>query len=427
MRKHLGNSIQQLLEQQGRSPFLPTRRFPIALVVLILVSVTSCRNWTTGSSAISKNSASPKLSAAIAPKSKPLFSKSIALKLQRVVEDAVRYRELPGAVLHLATSQPETTATSSQYQWAGAAGQADKENKLSLKRGDRFRIGSLTKIFVAVVCLQLTEEGTLNLDKSIANWLPSDIIDQLPNGKTITIRQLLNHTSGIPDPYGSEFQDAVKANPTQIWTMQQVLNYAYVREASPQGQFAYSNANYLLLQLIIEKATEQSLATVLYQRIGQPLGLKDTFLELHDPIPGGFVQGYEDWDGDRQLDNVLQPLINDGLGFGDNGLVSSAPDLQRFSQAIFQGDQLLTAASRQEMLKLAGRETRGSYGLGIDHFSTPWGEAWGHSGQAMGFTSILLYFPVHDLTLIAWTNEAETRDITVEIAEEALEVIFGDR
>jgi D-alanyl-D-alanine carboxypeptidase len=283
-------------------------------------------------------------------------------------------------------------------------------------------------MFVAVVCLQLEEEEQLNLGDAIADWLPKDVSDRISNSKQITIRQLLNHTSGLPDPYSDAFKQAVRANPRHKWQAKEVLEYAEGRgAAAPRSSFFYSNANYLLLELIVEKVTGNSLTTEIRQRITEPLELKDTFMETREPIPGGFVQGYQDWNADGTPENVTQPLLNDGLGLGDGGLVSSAPDLARFMRSLFSNGVLLHPETLEKMMTPVETDKRGGYGLGITYTPTIWGEAWGHTGKTTGFMSDTMYLPAHDLIIVAWMNSGDSQQGNPsDLIQESLRIILDE-
>jgi D-alanyl-D-alanine carboxypeptidase len=350
-----------------------------------------------------------------------LFPDRVISQLRSHLYRKVSKEKLPGLALYISTSDGV---------WGDAAGLADVDSRTRLKGGDRFRIASLTKMFVAVVCLQLVEEQTLSLDQSVTEWLPPEFREAFP--QPITLRQLLNHTSGLPDPYTDAFKQAVRANPGRKWQAQDILQYVERRSNPlPQGNFFYSNTNYLLLELIIEKVTGHSLAQEIRQRILTPLAMKDTFLETKEPIPGGFVSGYDQGDEEDSLKedslkNVTQPLINDGLGLGDSGLVSTAPDLVRFMRGLFGGGKLLYGDTLKQMMTLVDGDQRDSYGLGMSYRPTLWGEAWGHSGKAIGFMSDLMYLPAHDMVIVAWTNTSESdRGNPTEIIQESLRTIFG--
>jgi D-alanyl-D-alanine carboxypeptidase len=345
---------------------------------------------------------------------KPLFSSDVQNQLQSTLEAYGKSAKLPGTVLAIA---------SSQQTWMTAIGQANVAAQTVMQPTDRFRIGPISEMFIAVVCLQLDEEGVLSLGDRITNWLPAEIAQQIPESDRITIRQLLNHTSGLPELNSEIFQQAVAANPGYRWTAQERLAVGFEGETIPRGSFSASAANYLLLELILERATGSSLTEALQDRILKPLNLKNTFVELSTQQT--LTPGYQDWNQDGSLEDVTQPLINTGLGLGGTALVSNGPDLIQFSQALFFKDELLTVNSQQKMLSLI--ETRnGGYGLGITHTMTRWGEIWGQAGHTTGFSAALFYLPVHDLTIVTWTNRTEEKKYqAIELADKSLGIILG--
>jgi D-alanyl-D-alanine carboxypeptidase len=347
-----------------------------------------------------------------------LFPPDIEASLQRRLAHEVDRGKAPGIAMYMATSDGI---------WMGSAGTANQETETVIKPTDRFRIGRTTHLFVAVVYLQLAEEGVLDLNTPIAEYLPPEISDRIPNSDTLQIRQLLNHTSGLADAYTTEFLNAVRAQPDRTWTTREVLEYAYDLEPEVRGVFSYSSTNYLLLELILETITQAPLAEVLRQRIQTPAGLTNTFLELREPIPGGFTQGYQDWNDNGTSENVTNPLINVGLGSGDRGLVSNATDLVKFVHALLYSDTLLYRSSLEEMLSSTPRGAIEGSGLGITHLLTPWGEAWGQISSDLGFQSVVLYLPVHDLTMVLWVNEGDRQAVNlIEVAEDGLRLILGE-
>jgi D-alanyl-D-alanine carboxypeptidase len=389
---------------------------PVIAIFIILASSTGCRQQTDLSPSIAMRR---QVQAAVNARQHEIFPEQVISQLRSDLYQTVSKDKLPGVVLSIATSDGV---------WVGEAGWADVEQKKLVKGSDRFRIASLTKMFVAVVCLQLEEDGMLALNDKVADWLPKEG-GGLPNGKQITLRQLLNHTSGLADPYSETFVQATKADPSHKWNPQEVLEYLRGKDAAVSpGSFFYSNANYLLLQLVIEKATGKPLAEEIRSRILDPLELKDTFMEMQEPIPRGFVQGYQDWSGNGKLKNVTKPRVNDGLGFGDGGMVSTAADLTRFMRVLFKGDGvLLRSESLAQMMTLVESDQRGGYGLGVRYVPTVWGEAWGHSGKTMGFMSDIMYLPAHDMIMVVWTNRGDGwQDSLAELRRESLQEILGE-
>jgi D-alanyl-D-alanine carboxypeptidase len=372
------------------------------------------------------------------PGAKPLLRQEISTKIQNwlahrpevqaksalfpvateteLAQSLERYRttaRLPGAVVAIA---------SSKQVWMQASGESDLANQVALQPSDRFRIGNLSELFEAVICLELVEEESLSLKDPISDWLPANILRSIPEADQITVRQLLNHTSALPDLDAAAFQQAVKADPGHRWQIAELMPFMSRPASRSRGGFSYSRLNYLLLELIIERATGSSLAKAIQTRIVQPLSLKNTYVELS--ATQTLTHGYQDWDGTRR--DMTQPLINTGLGLGGQAIISNAPDLLRFFQALFQQEKLLSSDSRQTMLTLVEMR-KGGYGLGIVNSLTRWGEAWGQTDDAAtGFASALLYLPAHDLVILAWTNTADAANRPTDLIEASLGIVLGN-
>ncbi|MBW4464449.1 MAG: beta-lactamase family protein [Pegethrix bostrychoides GSE-TBD4-15B] len=344
-----------------------------------------------------------------------LFPLATESKLSQTLERHSKAMKLPGAVVAIAASQ---------QTWVQATGSSDLDQQVALQPDDRFRLGNLSELFAAVVCLQLVEEESLSLKDPIANWLPTEISRSIPDAKKITVRQLLNHTSALPDLDVAAFEQAVKADPSHRWTAAEMMPFMTQPASRARGGFTYSRLNYLLLELIIERAGGSSLAEAIQTRIVQPLDLKNTYVELS--ATKTIAHGYQDWDGDGSREDVTQPLINTGLGLGNQAMISNAPDLIRFFQALFQQKKLLTPAAQQQMLTIVEMR-KGGYGLGILNSLTRWGETWGQTdADATGFSSAVVYLPVHDLIVVAWTNTANAESQPISLIDASLEIVLGN-
>jgi D-alanyl-D-alanine carboxypeptidase len=387
--------------------------------LLIILSLPGCRGEDITQTLADRTLQSQSLTATEIPDELSLFPVDIEAALQRRLASEVSRGKTPGVAMYVETSNGI---------WMGAEGFANKESETSMKPTDRFRIGRTTNLFMAVVGLQLAEEGVLDLNAPIASYLPPEVGDRIVDSDQIRVRQLLNHTSGIPDVYTSGFFDTVQLEPDYPWTTLEVLEFAYDREPTTvKGVFSYSSTNYLLLELILEKVTGLPLAEIIQQRVQEPAGLTNTFLELREPIPGGFAQGYQDWNNDGTSENVTTPLINAGLGLGDRGLVSNATDLVRFFRALLYNDSLLYHYSIEEMLSPTPIGAAEGYGLGLTYQLTPWGEAWGQTSSTLGFQSVILYLPIHDLTMVVWMNQGDPATAEpLSVAEDSLRIILGE-
>ncbi len=304
---------------------------------------------------------------------------------------------------------------------AAAAGLADGERPAA--PNDRFRIGSMSKTFVAVTALLLQEEGLFDLDDLAAEWLPDEVVENMANADLVTIRQLLSMRSGIDDYLAQdEFWAALEADPTHIWAAQEALQYAYGLPAlaAPNAEFYYSNSNYLLLQLVLESASGLPLHSLMRDRILDPLRLSDTYTQISETLPGGFVDGYEDFDGDGEAENVSD--FNDGAGLADGGLISNVNDLTTFYRALLVDQTLLTADSMAELMSFLPDDEGGGYSLGLGEWETDYGTAWGHSGSVLGFVSMGFYLPDQDAIIIALSASADIDpdEIALSAAEAVL-------
>ncbi|MEO1376685.1 MAG: serine hydrolase domain-containing protein, partial [Cyanobacteria bacterium J06635_10] len=305
-------------------------------------------------------------------------------RLQTVLDTAVEDLEVPGIVMYI--SGPKGT-------WIGASGYSDLESKTPMKPNDKLALASVSKTFVGVAVLQLVEQGQLNLDKSINNYLPKNISSNIRYSDEITVRQLLNHTSGIVDYLDDSFAELTEGRSrSRFWTAREVIKLIYGEpQAKPGKKHDYSNSNYILLELIVEETTGKSLAEVIRKQILNPIGLKNTFTELRERKSTSIVTGYSDTNKDGILDS--HKGLNEGNGLGDGGLISNAIDTAKFINALVVQKTLLSPQILNEMLTFIPTGEGDEYGLGIALYQTDAGEAIGHDGNSYGFVSLMLHYP----------------------------------
>lgn len=332
-------------------------------------------------------------------------------QLQNTLDKAVKEVEVPGAVIYI---------SGSKGTWIAASGYSDLASKTPMKPNDKLALASVSKTFVAVAVLKLVEQGELDLDESIDNYLPRDISRNIRYSDEITIRQLLNHTSGIIDYLDDSFAELTKdRSRSQPWTAREVIKLIYGEpQAEPGGKHDYSNSNYILLELIVEETTDKSLAEVIRKQILNPIGLKNTFTELRERNSTSIVTGYSDINEDGNLDS--HKGLNEGNGLGDGGLISNTMDTAKFIDILIAEKTLLSPQILKEMLTFIPTGEGDEYGLGIARFQTPFGEAIGHNGSSYGFVSLMLYYPDKDITAVILVNHDE--DFTEEILNKVLNV-----
>ena len=313
------------------------------------------------------------------------------------------WRERSGAAAAvLAVDGPRTT-------WTGSSGTRRHGAGTVVTARDRFRVASITKLFVATVVLQLVEEGQLGLADPLADYLPG-----FPRAERITLSQLLDHTSGVPDYTQVEgFGESLREDRDRVWTPAEVLAVAGRRDAEfePGSDYAYSNTDFVLLGEVIHAATGTSWADQVRSRLLDPLGLRHTYVAgADDPHQPPVVPAYFDVDGDGFQETVetggpwpAQETTEGAAG----ALVSTAADLMTFGDALFRG-RLLDEASLAAMTEEGPHHPRNSnYGLGLeiqrrDYRTT----TWGHGGFVPGFRSTLRYLPDHDLLVVELVSDS---------------------
>jgi D-alanyl-D-alanine carboxypeptidase len=309
--------------------------------------------------------------------------------VQSVLDLAVSEAGLPGAV-----AQVENGGST----WFGQAGTADLNTGRTLAPQDRFRIGSTTKTFVSTLLLQLEAQHRLSLDDSVEHWLPGLVDGNGYDGSRITIRQLLNHTSGIANfADGQLQQDEFVGLPFlqhrfDSFTPRQLVELATANKPdfAPGTGWKYSDTNYVLAGMIVEQVTGQSLAQELNERIIEPLHLKSTYeptgddTGIHGPhgrfysklmVPGDSTPFYDVTD------------LNPSWGYGSGDIISTTGDLNTFFRALLEG-RLLPPAQQGEMFTTVdpGKNwiAKAHYGLGVASIDLSCGAVWGMGGAIDG-------------------------------------------
>ena len=306
--------------------------------------------------------------------------------------------------------------------WQYAAGYADLSNRLRNSADTAFGIGSITKVFVAVILLQLSEEGQMTLDDSLSDWLEPAQLAGIANAQVATIRQLLSHYAGIPsweDQPGwihvARGKDSVA---DKIWRPDEALEYIYGKPALalPDEKFYYSNSSFTLLGMLIERVTGSTLEDALNQQIFRPLSLKQTrlwgyplsdrhniatryhradahFIQ-HAGIAGCFTPERE------AMINVSAASLS--VEWAAGGMVSTAGELMRFCLALKSG-ALVTPQSLCEMQRW---RPAGEAQIGLSLFRTDsaYGPAIGHGGNVLGYSACAWWFRETDCALVILTN-----------------------
>ena len=295
--------------------------------------------------------------------------------------------------------------------WLGAGGKADLHNNVNMHSCNISRVGSTVKMFTATTVLLLQEEGKLDIDDKISDYLEGDVINKIENAEKATIRQLLQHSSGIYNYIQStQFQTASLNDLIREWTSEDLLKYAYNKKAyfQPGDDVRYSNTNYILLGMLITKVEGKPFYKVFEEKLFNPLRLTLTIFAAEDPVPDGIARGYIDIYSNLQ---VIESTYFSGWDYysADGGLISNPCDLNNFFRSLMNG-QVLDETSMAEMLTWqAPKEPDPEffnmwYGLGIFKMDTPQGIAYFHSGDAIGYYCNMIYFPEDGTTVVYASN-----------------------
>jgi D-alanyl-D-alanine carboxypeptidase len=291
----------------------------------------------------------------------------------------------PGGVLVLADGRSIRRVVS---------GVANKATHAPMRSDRRFRIASISKTFLAAVVLQLVAERRLSLDDTVDRWLPG----QVPDGSRITIRELLNHTSGLVE--GSV-------------------------GAQEPGHFEYANENYIVLGSIVEAATGSGFRDAEKSRIFRPLHLNGTLWPTA-AVVRRMARGYSGFTGNDAT--AIDPATRDA----SNGVVSTANDVRRFLTALFDG-RLLPPAEVTAMETAVPVGARYSaiydgYGLGLMFVRTQCGSVWGHRGRETGYTSFAFASPNGRKVIVVLLNVGGADDaFVVRVQKLVLDAFCGTR
>ncbi len=291
--------------------------------------------------------------------------------------------------------------------WTGSVGEADARSHRPVTERTLFATGSITKTFVAALMLKLAEDHVLDLDDPLSRWVP-----EFPDSRKITLRQLLNHTSGTSDfADQSAFWKAQLRDDDVVWTPRRTLRYAPKNASDPGEDWSYSNTNYILAGLVIERATHSTVARQLHRRLLKGTRFARIVLQGDERPRGPVAVGHQDVDGDADLEptpnNPYVPSTTEATtAWTAGGMLASAQDLARAGDELFRGS-LISEASRREMTHFIPTRTRywPEYGLGLARADLGGVQVWTHTGDSFGFHADLAYIPEREITVAATVNK----------------------
>jgi D-alanyl-D-alanine carboxypeptidase len=346
----------------------------------------------------------------------PLVPPELGGEFDKVLAEFLAFSGEPGATARVRLPNGSV--------WRGEGGVSDLKTQTKMDHDSTFRVGSGTKPYLAVLILQLVEEGKLTLDDTLGELLP-----QYGSWAQITVRQLLGMQSGLPD-YLVDVELWLDgfSNPGQPYSPEQLLEYVLDDQLLfPPGEgCAYSNTGYVLAGLIVEELTGNAVETELQNRILGPLGLESTFLDSAGTAVEGLAHGYADIDvmgavfGIPEAFTAFVPeevfvddtlidctyLFHPTVAWAAGAMVSNARDMVRFARAVM-GGELLSADSLAEMTAMHPCQLFGGtiqYGLGLFKYQTEAGAAYGHGGLNFGYESNTLVVPATGLSVTHMHN-----------------------
>jgi D-alanyl-D-alanine carboxypeptidase len=301
---------------------------------------------------------------------------------------------------HSGTGVSAAVLVPGERPWLGVAGISYGSRAITAQT--IFGVSSITKNYVATLVLDLAEQGLISLEDSLEEWLPK--LQHIDG--TITIRQLLGHTSGIYDCVENPaFWPTVLAEPARVWSPEEVIeSFVEAPYFAPGAGFHYSNTGYLLLGMIVERATGSSVSASLHALLWDPLGFGSTLLDGEETITGEVAHPWNHLDNDGMLDDLsLLPRTSTSSATWTAGAIfATAEELAEWAWALFRGE-VLGESALNEMLTF---NTSG-YGLGTDSFGPEYFgvPAIGHVGSGAGYSGIMAYLSDLDTSIAVLMND----------------------
>jgi D-alanyl-D-alanine carboxypeptidase len=333
-------------------------------------------------------------------------------RLQAVVDRTRLATGIPG--LSVAVRFPDGTS------WDGVSGLADVARGIPVTAQTPFALASISKTFVAAIVMSLIEERRLYLGDSVARLLPGVQLGSRSIDPRITVRQLLDHTSGLRDFLTTGAIDrAVVAAPTAVWSVGRSLSYVGPPLAEPGVRFYYSNTNFVLLGLIVERVTGHPIAAEIRDRLLDPLGLTTATYQSVEPPASTPALAY------RFASNALTspPIdVTDGTAVrpftaittaagAAGSMMASAHDTARWMEALLTGrvvDPATVARMESDASRTTAIDPAFAYGLGLQAYGVDGHPSFGHSGRLIGQRTLVRYFPEAGLTVAVLTDQSRT-------------------
>lgn len=360
----------------------------------VVLASAGCSSSTSDSSTGSASASASETASGGSSGSAGAIDPASAAQLQQVIDDVRVQFKAPGVQAGVWTGDGE---------WIGSSGVAEVDTTQPVTPADHSRIGSITKTMTATVILQLIDEGKIAFDDVIDTYVPG-----MPNGSTATIKNLLEMQTGIPTyTDGTPVVDQYAADPTTAFTPQQLVDSVKDKPAmfAPGTQFFYSNTNYVLLGMVIEKVTGKTIADNFGERLLTPLGMTQTSVPgTSTVLPEPFLSGVST---QTNPEGTIKDATNwnPSLAFTAGEVISTLDDLHKWGVALGTGEGILTPATQQ--LRVDSVKTtvppnspERSYGMGIVNTA-----GWlGHTGEIPGYNTVVNHDPATGTTIVVMVN-----------------------
>lgn len=302
-----------------------------------------------------------------------------------------------------------------QGYWNGVSGISHPG--VNMTTDMKLGIASNSKLFIAVTMLRLDEENIINLDNPISTWLPA-----IPNvNPAITVRQLLNHTSGVSDPFfGTALLDSIEAHPTHVYSTAEVFGWLGAPSFPVGTSYGYSNINYILTGMVAENATGLTMAQLVRDYILTPISLENTFYDFVEPEIAPLAHR---WRNGIDYSDTSRVGIN-SAGGPAGPIFSNGTDMAEWYHNLMDG-QILTPESFNELTTFISFGALGNYGLGLQKSGFYGRENWGHGGSTFGYKSRSIYDPCNKYLVCGLANDdwAAIDGITVLLYKAILDKI----
>lgn len=331
----------------------------------------------------------------------PSASPPMRAALQRRLDRLLEREKMPGVSVAILFADGTS--------WVGTSGMADVEAREPVTTDTAFAVASISKTFTAALIMALRDEGRLTLETPVVNYLP-----ELPIDRRITVRQLLDHTSGLRDFFfHARIDKALMSDRGRTWDADRAFRYVGKPYFKPGKGWHYSNTNYVILGVLAERLGGASIAKQLETRFFDTYGLGHTYDQVGDKPAGPVAHGYRfAKKRARAIDlsdgSTMAPFTSVVTAAGAAGSIASTPsDLVRWVRALYSGVVLETSsleAMIEDIDRTATKKPTVPYGLGVQAVTFDGHATLGHSGRLLGFRSIVRWLPEERIAIAVLTN-----------------------